>query len=146
MEMIRVINKFRKDPQSAIPVVQQYLEHWESDASEKAAANELIRELKKLKTLDTLSYSPELYELAKAHGGWMKKNDRFAHSKNKQAENLVSGNEDVTFAVIDLLIDDGIPGRGHRKNLLNPAFRKVACFEVFGEVDGIDFNFVQIFE
>lgn len=146
-QMVRVINKIRADPQSAIPFVEEYLVLWESNASEKAAANELIRELKKTKPMDTLVFCADLYKMAKEHGEWMKRSNRFQHSKYKEiAENLVAGNEDVTMAVIDLLIDDGIAGRGHRKNLLNREHKKVACFEIQGTVAGQEFNFVQIFK
>jgi uncharacterized protein YkwD len=146
MEMVRVINTFRADPKSAIPLINQYLVLWDSDASERAAANELIRELNKTKPMDTLSFCPDLYKLAKEHGDWMKRTNRFQHSKYRFAENLVAGNEDVTMAVIDLLIDDGVPDRGHRKNLLNKDLKQVACYEIPGEVAKQGFNFVQIFK
>lgn len=145
-KMLDEINRFRQNPMAALPEIDKYLEFWESDASERAAAKELIAELKKLKPLPAIEFSQELYEQARKHGEWMKKYQKFQHSKNNVRENLVSGNEDITMAVIDLLIDDGVSNRGHRKNILHPENKIGACYEIIGEIDGIDFNFVQVFD
>ncbi len=146
LEMVHVINKFRANPDSIVPYVQVYLDFWEATPAEKATAKELIRQVKHTKPMDTLVFDTELFEMALKHGEWMKSKNRFAHSKYNLYENLVSGNEDVTMAVIDLLIDHGVSNRGHRKNLLNPELRRVACVKIEGEVARMGFNFIQIFD
>ena len=45
-------------------------------------------------------------------------------------ENLVGGPESVRESVIILLIDEGIPSRGHRKTLMRPDWEYVACYKI----------------
>jgi len=40
-------------------------------------------------------------------------------------ENIDFGNDDPSEIVMALLIDDGVPNRGHRENIMNPQFRAV---------------------
>jgi len=44
--------------------------------------------------------------------------------KVTMGENLEFGGDNPRDVVLNLLIDDGVPSRGHRLNLLNPAFLK----------------------
>ena len=42
-------------------------------------------------------------------------------------ENILEGNKDALKAIVILLIDQGVPGKGHRKTLLNPSFDLMGC-------------------
>jgi uncharacterized protein YkwD len=46
--------------------------------------------------------------------------NRLGHWQGLIAENISTGEDDARQVVIQLLIDDGVAGRGHRKNLFNP--------------------------
>ena len=51
--------------------------------------------------------------------------NRYGHWDVAVGENIDYGNSDPRQSVISLLIDDGIPSRGHRSNLMDPAFRLI---------------------
>jgi hypothetical protein len=61
----------------------------------------------------------------------------------KMAENISYGGRDARAIVIRFLIDDGIPSRGHRLNLMNPSFTHcgvaMAAHPVYRHVCVIDF-------
>jgi uncharacterized protein YkwD len=45
-------------------------------------------------------------------------------------ENIAAGPGDADAILLQLMVDSGVDGRGHRKNLLNPDWRYVACYKV----------------
>jgi uncharacterized protein YkwD len=68
------------------------------------------------------------------HGSW----------KYAAAENISYGQNDARGVVIQLIVDDGTPGRGHRLNIFNPDYRYVgiACgpHRQFGMMCVMDFT------
>lgn len=67
------------------------------------------------------------------YGGWEK----------AIAENISYGPSGARDIVVSLIVDDGVPGRGHRQNIFNPDFRAAgtACgpHAVYGTMCVIDF-------
>jgi hypothetical protein len=61
------INLVRTNPKAYIVYIDEYLKVMDSDAAEKATANELKRELKKMKPVNALVFSEDLYKSCKAH-------------------------------------------------------------------------------
>ena len=55
--------------------------------------------------------------------------NRYGKWKHTVAENIAYGGSSGREIVIRLIVDDGVPDRGHRKNIFNPRFRMVgvAC-------------------
>jgi uncharacterized protein YkwD len=108
--------------------------------------NEAIRFLSSQKPLPTLTWSDGLAaaaaELAADQGnsggtghtgsqghGMQERIERQGTWERQIAENIGYGPTDARNMVMQLIIDDGVPGRGHRKNIFGAAFKTagVAC-------------------
>lgn len=102
--------------------------------------NECIRELKKTSPLSVLKPSEGLTLAAndlvadqRKHGGIghiarngstpQKRIEKYGDWDICSAEDITYGSFEARQIVIFLLIDDGVPERSHRKNILNPCFR-----------------------
>ena len=59
-------------------------------------------------------------------------------------ENILEGNKDALKAIIMLLIDQGVPDKGHRRALLNPSFNLMGC-SILAKSNGNDHILVQLF-
>ncbi|HEX7845372.1 MAG TPA: CAP domain-containing protein [Chitinophagaceae bacterium] len=124
--------------------------HYMNEENVKALAS-LVADLKKLKPLSVLQPDSGIYNAACKHA-----NDQNAHnwelahtgtdgshpwdritlyapSMQFGNENIAGNSWDTTARgiVIQLLIDDGIPGYGHRYNLLDPQWTHAACVWVY---------------
>ncbi len=95
--------------------------------------------------LNPLILNPLMYNDAKQYGMMMASKNFIGHSDLPYAENLSLGYENIREAIIDLLIDDDVEDRGHRKNLLNDHLKSVAVFELPGKVQDIPYCYVQEF-
>ena len=97
----------------------------------------LVRDLKTLKDLELLYPAIELFEIARDHAINSGKRGTTGHQQfekrygpmlgaySEVAENCAYGYENASDILIRLLIDEGIPDLGHRKNLLNPGTNKI---------------------
>jgi uncharacterized protein YkwD len=101
---------------------------------------ELYRELKKAKPLPLMYPSRKLSKAAESHASYQSRNGQLGHDGQggmrarieKQGkweimigENIAYGNWSAHDAIIGLMIDDGVPDRGHRINILKENFRVV---------------------
>lgn len=124
-----------------------------------SAVDEAIRFLKSAKPVVTLKYSTGMSRAALDHVNDQGKRGTLGHSGSDRGqpgdrvnrygawrwsvgENISYGRDKARDIVMGLIIDDGVPGRGHRENLFNPAYKVagVACgyhktFEVMCVID-----------
>jgi len=147
LSMIDEINLMRGNPSGYVRIVRDFV------ASERARGGfpinqsiveELVRELQASPKLSILKPSECIYKVAIAHandqrplgdinhegrdGSWPW--DRIKKGCSDMAngnENLVAGMSTVRGSVITLLIDEGIPNRGHRKTLMNAEWTHAGC-------------------
>lgn len=145
-QMVDEINLVRSNPPGYIKYVTEYLKKAGVSKSEKAAAKELVEILKNTQPLNTLKISPALYIDAREFGKELLENNSIEHSSLPYAENLSFGIENIREAIIDLLIDDEVESRGHRKNILKKNITLVAVHEIPGTVENFDFCYIQEFK
>lgn len=130
-----------------------------------AAVKECISVLKRAKPLPILYPDEILNKAARSHTQDMAASSTFSHNSsdgssfservkrfgfagNAWGENLAAGFEETAEdAVLQLVIDDGVPSRGHRKNLLSPDFNvigvscgphpvwRIVCTMDFGRIE-----------
>ncbi len=153
-EMLDEINLMRSDPPAYIPYIQDYLEYYEREGfadvgQEEATARELITQLQQLRSLPPLQSHEELYQLARRHGEDLRKkgslwgnphtgidgssfDDRLKRDTriHQGAENIGSYHPSVRYLLASLLVDAGVPGRGHRLNLLDRRWKLIGCYFV----------------
>lgn len=164
LSMMDEINLMRSNPAGYIPYIEQYkrdIQSGKSFGSSLAVCDELIAELRVTPPLSILQPALCIYEAAKKHGLDQKARGSTGHDGSdgswpwervKRAcsqmtdgnENLVGGPADVREAVILLLVDDGIPSRGHRKTLLNKDWIYGATYKI-GKVGYMPNCWVQKF-
>jgi uncharacterized protein YkwD len=69
--------------------------------------------------------------------------NRYGHWQGAWAENISYGRRSARDIVLALIIDDGVRGRGHRKNIFNPSYNVAGAaygpHPRFGSVCDIDF-------
>jgi LysM repeat protein len=164
MKMVEEVNAIRRNPAGYIVNVEQYIKNLEKSGNNKtaiAAARELITELFAMPVLSTLQPLECIYSSGKKFGIEQRKRGVAEHqgvdgsmpwdrimqacpSLKDGNENLVGGPADIREAVMLLLVDDGIPSRGHRRTLLQPNWRYIACHKM-GQVGSMPNYWVQQF-
>lgn len=164
IKMVEEINLVRRNPAGYIVHVEQYikdLERKQGNATAITAARELITELFAMPILSTLQPMECIYAAGKKYGIEQRKRGVADHqgadgtmpwdrimracpALKDGNENLVGGPSDIREAVILLLVDDGIQSRGHRRTILQPSWKYIACHKM-GQVGTMPNYWVQQF-
>ena len=145
-QMVDEINLVRSDPPGYIKYVKEFIKRTNPGKRTVATANELMDELKKQQPLSPLKINMDMYRDAKDYGKLMMENNSIEHSDLPYNENLSFGIEDIREVIMDLLIDEDIPDRGHRRNILKKNISAVAVHELPGTVEGYHFCYIQEFK
>lgn len=109
----------------------------EHNVKRTSYSNSLISDLKKVKGLGVLQPAEDLYYAAREHAVSSGKKGTTGHQKfssrikkhapgnNPYGENCSYGFNDALNIVMQLLIDEGISNKGHRKNILHKSYNRV---------------------
>lgn len=151
-EVVREISEARQNPSAYASNVRRLLGHFQGKLlvmpgrvglrtkEGEAAVLEAITFLEKQKPLAGLSFSQGLALAAKDHAGRQGPTGEIGHAGpggttmvgRVQAygrfggilgEEINYGGADARTIVVSLIIDDGVPDRGHRKNIFNPRYK-----------------------
>ena len=156
-QIFELQNRLRADPRSFIPHCQEYLSRFEGDLLKQpgkttlrtkegaSAVQEAIEHLNKQQPVRTLRFNEELAKAARDHvvdtgpkglvqhessdGTSVKERlKRYGKIVTCYGENLSFHCETALEVIMQMLIDDGVPNRGHRENLFNDDFRVCGIF------------------
>lgn len=119
--------------------VETYLQYYLETSEQKQSRNvkSLIKDLENQDKLHAFKPPKELFEIAKDHAKTSGKTSHVGHknfdkrykealkSYNTVGENCYYGNGDALEIVITLLIDEGVPNLGHRKNILSKDYNSI---------------------
>jgi Cysteine-rich secretory protein family len=153
------VNVLRADPELflknyVLPFLNQFPE------AKGSSASSLIADLKAQSELPLMAPKENLLKASRIHAVDLSKQNRISHSSSDgrsfrqrmeaagvttcAGENILEGKSDALKAVILLLIDEGVPDKGHRKSLLNSRFNLMGCSFV-PKKDGQSYVLVQVF-
>lgn len=158
LAVLEELNLARMYPQTYAKLLEDYRATFEGNVAKRqgknsiatnegtAAVDEAIRALKAQSPLDALRPSQGMSRAAKDHAkdiggrGAISHNgqdgsapadriSRYGTWETTAGENISFGMDSGRGVVIQLIVDDGVPGRGHRINIYNPEFQRVgiAC-------------------
>ena len=151
-EILRELNELRADPPGYARKLEQRRRHFRGNTlylpgkvplrtiEGPTAVEEAIRVLRKTQPLPELTGSEALRDAARRHAADLGKSGSLSHQGSDGStpaqrirgqlpgagiagEVISFGPEEADQVVLDLLVDDGIRDRGHRKLLLDPRFR-----------------------
>lgn len=136
------VNQMRRDPAAFHKqYVQAYLRQFPEAVSDESKS--LEADMKASKPLPFLIPVRSLYLASSIHAAFLARTGRLSHDgeggkgfpvrmeeagvRTCAGEVIFEGKDDMLVALILLLIDHRVPGVGHRKALLNPAFTRTGA-------------------
>lgn len=157
-QLLEQVNRLRSRPQEFVRPLEEWKRSFEGKTLRLSgrlplrtqegvkAVDEAIRFLRRAKPLPALELSPGLSRAARDHvadsgprgiighqgsdgSNPPQRISRYGRWSGKAAENVAYGPDTALEILLVWIVDDGVPDRGHRKNLFQPEFQRAgtAC-------------------
>lgn len=137
-EVVREMNLARTNPNRYAEIVETRM-RGSRGHTHNGAVREAVRFLRRSKPLPPLKVSEGLSEGARLHVALQGPTGKAGHGRSGPAErvekfgqwlgalgeNIYYGRADARGVVVALIVDDGVQGRGHRKNIFSAYYRVV---------------------